>query len=481
MDGLKKTVGINQQAQWASDELLDIYFADLENQSIENEKVIKEPVKKISTIKHWWEDEIHIEKLNTISDSNTVLSKAVNSISANYYSDNNTKNFYQQIQPKNKAQSVRSYNNIYENPVPYEDAFMINENDLYPSDNTYTNRSNKSIEKDKCVYRAHLCDNKTYIAYIACPEDFKGTSLEAYNNCDKNVKGFYSVEGVDNKNEILKPKRLLKKQLFKKTIKVVTKEEFYKNTNDKFTFKYGNLYLGDKFDHYNNNHFHNTLEQKRCEKNVPVSFINNHITYFGITTGIFNNETGEVDIIATELNNHDGYVSKRFIKIKQKYNRLATLGTHPLSREFYRLKITNTVDSSSLFGFKNEKKKMEGMLINPDNFKVIRNYYCKKLDLYVDIVEIKKENSNSLKFLITDVEFLGINPDNFTNVKVDKIIKIGSKVRIFDDRKIKLVRNQEVVVTNIKLDKICGKNTLVHVKDNEGAVHTVLIKQLRCL
>lgn len=353
-------------------------------------------------------------------------------------------------------------------------------------------KTEEVVNKD-LNYRAFLTKDRQSIIYASCPKDFTGTTEDVLNNLNNSVSGFSQLNSIpSNKVVAHKVNRRIDIPKFRapkplRTVPTISQEQFYKNTTAVVSFRTGSIYTGDT-SASSRDIFQNSINSDNgtCLKNIACTFNDDAgRLHIGFTTGKYIRLGHLIEIVCAkmvrnnELNRLE-YVGTNYIKTSTHYQNLNFM-VSKFHYDAFRVKIVSSELSGNLFGFKAIKKRMHDQVFTPDQFKITRGYYCKKTDTSLDIVEIKGEDGRYIKFLMSELEFLTIDPAKVGESTAKKSIKIGSVVRIVDDRKIKLEKNQQLTVTNIKKSVSGVKNSYVTLRDSTGESHGVLLKQIKAV
>ena len=338
---------------------------------------------------------------------------------------------------------------------------------------------------DTHCYRTVLSPDKTNIIYVSCPKTFTGGYDELMAKFNENNRDFRQLDSIPNNNTPAFKTNSFKPSL-RKGIRVpsspvvrnnVTAVEFNRINDKLFTYSLGNSYTNDT--PISRDRYRTRYQRMDPTYRVPVLYTDYQgVRYHGLTTGRINHSNGTAEIVAVMMHPSNGhYLEKTFSKMDVDYALLTPLSSTAGSK-FFILKVLAVEESSRLFGFKTQKTKMLNRVFDHTEFIVERSFFSKKEDRTIDVVEIKCEDGRWLKFLMSEVEFLTIDTDR-VGERIDRTIKKGVKVKIVDDRKIKLERNQQVVVDSIYLNKNCYKKSLANVYDDAGVKHTVFFKQIK--
>lgn len=352
----------------------------------------------------------------------------------------------------------------------------------------------KILKEEEYMYRTILSKDKRKIIHIRCPKTFDGTNEELFSNLRECKIGYTQVMEIPNKNKISNTIKVRKKDNIKLSKGILVKREsidlksHYEATN-KYYIKSSNVYYAEHLANIemNRDYFINTIssEAGTCAENIHVTFIDikGNIVR-GVTTGVFLTKTGQIEVLGFYAVNKRGEIpsySKDCIinKFNVYYQKLNLIGS-TTSYDFYRLRIKSSINSADAFGFKKDKFEMEGKIFNPSQFKVIRKFDSKKLKKVVDVVEITSE-TKCLKFLLSDVEFLYLDPSKFgvNKSKADKVISSGDLCKVIDDRRCNLQKGDLVRVTNIIINKNAKKKSIITVLANDGKYHKIFLKQLK--
>lgn len=350
------------------------------------------------------------------------------------------------------------------------------------------------LKEEDCMYKTILSKDKREIHIIRCPKTFNGTKEELYTKWNNGEKGFTAVAYIPKKDENKSPKlnkKLLglKESLEKPKIiplTLVNDSTYFEETNKYFT-KVDDTFYGDNSlnsvvaDTYN---FASTVGKSTCKPNIVVVFKSETGTVIkGITTGRYNSNNNEVEVIGTRFKlltynfTQGNFIGTELKRYNVFYPNLTVIKGGQY--HFVRLKVKSS-EESEIFGFKNLKLNMVGKTFNPEQFKVIRDFKSVKLNKKIDVVDILCENGTYIKFLLSDVEFLYLDINKFNNkTKSDKKISIGSKCKLIDDRRTGLKRGDELIVLDIIYDKSSKKRSIVFVKNKNNKTYKVFLKQLK--
>lgn len=365
--------------------------------------------------------------------------------------------------------------------------------------NSYNNKS--AFKEEDLMYRTILI-NKRRVMHVKCPKIFKGTDEDIVKLVDEGRDGFYYLDYIPNKKlQFLSKKVALKlknkkPKVVKKKVKAspISDEEFYTKISKHLTLP--NKLIPELNVTQNKFQLNVNVDRGNCLANVYGIFNDEYgIIYRGISTGVFIANDSTVEVIGIEISNDDRYsnfncsftdrINPR--KFYVKYNRFYPLVNYDDSKnctreyDFVKVRIKDAKASANAFGFVNIKNKMVGKDFNPSEFRIKKNLDSVKLNKRVDTIDIKTESGTFVKFLISDVEFLYIDPSKYSTqaVQAKKILQKGSIARIIDDRRLELKRNDIVKVVNIVYDKNSYKRTLLTVLDDKGKAHKVFLKQIK--
>lgn len=111
-----------------------------------------------------------------------------------------------------------------------------------------------------------------------------------------------------------------------------------------------------------------------------------------------------------------------------------------------KFKVINYRDSAKMFSYGVDKKKLVGNLVEVSKLELQST--VKRSDKLEDTIYVKAESKN-LRFLLSDIQIIYPNL-NGIYPKKDKIIKIGSVVKVVKDSKLPFKKNDNLVVSNIK-------------------------------
>lgn len=115
--------------------------------------------------------------------------------------------------------------------------------------------------------------------------------------------------------------------------------------------------------------------------------------------------------------------------------------------EFCQFKVINYIESAKLFKFTEAKKKLVGKIVNIENIEL--NAEVKSSTEKHDTLFVLTEEGKRLRFLLSDIEIIYPNINGY-NIPKDRSIKEGEIVRIKDDRRISIKRNEQVKVLKVK-------------------------------
>lgn len=160
-------------------------------------------------------------------------------------------------------------------------------------------------------------------------------------------------------------------------------------------------------------------------------------------------------------------------ELKTNYNKIGDNALNrfyssPKAKEEYKIKeiedtilqscivlIKKSQDSSKSFGFGPTKREMVGKYYKIDN--ITYNVFNKETNKNESLITIKNEKlGKSLKFYLSDVEIIIPSPNSWLksyNLPKDRTIKIGSNVKLVNNKNLKLDKNTKLLVHSIKGEK----------------------------
>lgn len=344
------------------------------------------------------------------------------------------------------------------------------------------------LAEEDCMYRIILSKDKRSIYKIRCPRSFKGTHQELFNNYINGEDGFTQVDYLPNsklKLEKAKHKNKYKgfsPKIYQKVepidIDTYNKatEKFYTVVSDRYEPsipKLNGISLVETFN----------TKIKTCIKNLIVIFRDpNNVLIKGFTTGKLDIKN-QVEIIGSKYlingkSMEDGNFDKE-CKLRKYYQQYSFIHTNIEDFPFIRVRVKSSEESGDMFGFKDFKSDLVGKSFGSNTFTVNYKYKSLKLKKITPVVDIFVDGK-SYKFLLSEVEFLYIDPEKFSNItKANRKILGGSVCKIIDDRRIDLVKGDIVTVLEILPNKNVKKSIVVVRDEVKHDIHKMFLKQLK--
>lgn len=111
-------------------------------------------------------------------------------------------------------------------------------------------------------------------------------------------------------------------------------------------------------------------------------------------------------------------------------------------------RVINYIDSAKMFKFTEAKKALVGKIVKVSNIGI--GDVVKKVDIPQNTIHVVNEEGRNLRFLLSDIEIIYPNISSFNPPK-DRIVKKGSIVKVVNDKRISIPKNERVKVLDIKV------------------------------
>lgn len=344
------------------------------------------------------------------------------------------------------------------------------------------------------TYRYLLTPNKRESYYVRFPKDYPAddnTLLDiALRGSDRQIR---IIDNLPNQNVNKNPKSVKKPGLFNAGLLNIRipKVEHNNISLDDFELKFSNLFtkpvlnIKEFYKTYKTigrDQFLRFLGRNTCVKNQCLSFKNDHTreVIYGLTTGVYYPESNSVEVITINKTLRTGsYNDKSSYKLSKFNLDAISFNDNSAISKFIRYKIIDYKNSVSEFGQPTIKKKLKGKILIGERVRPTR-LTNKTGEKVLDCAEIYTSKTSYI-FCLEDLQMFEIDPNLLPKVdmKENKKIKVGSQVKLIDDRKlVNFKKGDQATVMNLSPSKSNFKNSLV-VISNKNIKETVLLKQVK--